>query len=736
MKILDIKQLSSKYGLGDDIIRSELLEILDEREGKSGKTYLFDESVNRIYVVSSEDIDFIDKGYGKYTLVSLSSHFGLSLESTFWVLQEIHKKELVDKKIYNYYTEVKEKPSVTAGFEPKEILVGQEAVFSVEILSPVEIRQPKLSIVQRDGIEFSEEIVLPPRLLKGKSVQKCKCTALHHGKSKVEVMLEGVVDGKKYGPEKVTDTVLIVRPLAPKLSAEVYPVESSAIYKQDFAFIVRIYNDAPGEARSIMVDGLQKHPQFDVLSGEEAGNLTPNGRIEHTITLRPRKSGAFPFKDLSLVYKDAEGKDYTTPISAFAVDVSTPKPLLQFRMKTPKGVRGGQEFPLGITLTNVGEGEGRNIRMLFPVDPKILVSGQPECEFSRLKPGDTEETELILRAPESGEFKISDFEVQLADIEGNSITQKCEGATVSIREGKEIVVGATDTPSPLLRHGISTAERLVKILRGSELLADAVKIGIKVENISGFTVSDVSIKLDVPKALRLDNPKSSLVELGALKPNEAQAANYWLKSRDICFTGPISGTVTFYDHGGTPFMVPIPPVDIAMVCPNFTQENVDKDMVLSKLREGALESSSVCFDFVGKPEALFKIAENRVKHLIEVERDECYIEGTYVGHGCYAGQTKYKHKLVATTIDVSGSENQAVLTLTIYSEDPTIIPGYFTEVKQIVEKHVRLGEEKVREALNQCACCHGELPIKKCDEKGIVKCPSCGKPNTVPKWMR
>jgi hypothetical protein len=166
------------------------------------------------------------------------------------------------------------------------------------------------------------------------------------------------------------------------------------------------------------------------------------------------------------------------------------------------------------------------------------------------------------------------------------------------------------------------------------------------------------------------------------------------------------------------------------------KDDAEKEIVLNLIRKGALLSRKVSFEFQGKPEIAFKIAENRVSFLGQIERNERYIEGTFVAHCFHFGHSREGEGHFATAIDVSGFENLGSLTISIYSEDPTIFEVYFAAIRQDVEKHVRLSEESVQGALNRCVYCGADLPIEKCSKKGIVTCGNCSKPNLVPTPLR
>lgn len=129
------------------------------------------------------------------------------------------------------------------------------------------------------------------------------------------------------------------------------------------------------------------------------------------------------------------------------------------------------------------------------------------------------------------------------------------------------------------------------------------------------------------------------------------------------------------------------------------------------------------------------MAENRVRHLKLIERDEKVIDGIYCGYCCYFGNAKYGGYYFATTFVVSGSETQGRLTLTVYSNHSDIFTGYFHEVLEEVRKHVET-TQGISVIIGKCPECGGELDPSKVDDKGVIKCDHCRSLNVIPPWMR
>ena len=87
------------------------------------------------------------------------------------------------------------------------------------------------------------------------------------------------------------------------------------------------------------------------------------------------------------------------------------------------------------------------------------------------------------------------------------------------------------------------------IKRGYETAGQYLKVGIKVENHAQTTITDVSVKIDVPAALEKVNPKTGIIELGVIKPEGSQSANFQLQPIR-CVDDIITGIVMFHDAVG------------------------------------------------------------------------------------------------------------------------------------------------------------------------------------------
>ncbi len=110
------------------------------------------------------------------------------------------------------------------------------------------------------------------------------------------------------------------------------------------------------------------------------------------------------------------------------------------------------------------------------------------------------------------------------------------------------------------------------IKRGYSLTGDMFKFGVKVENNSNYKIIDVDVKLRVPEALTIINPKSSIFRIRSIDPNSAETATFLMRPIR-CISGFIKGTVEYEDPISNEInMIKMNPKEIQSICP-FVEPN-------------------------------------------------------------------------------------------------------------------------------------------------------------------
>lgn len=435
MKTVSIDQLSQEFNIDEKIIHKELLNVIKQLETKKvRKHFIVDEPNKKVFVIKYGDLQFIKDGLGKLSFNSLAEHFKLDLRTANWLLEKLLEDRKIEKEVLDYYGEVKNKPSVRVWFEPDKVSVGEDATLNIEISSPTQISKPRLSVSDTKVAELEYEPKMPSKILKGKRLEKFKYKAMKHGQQKIDIELEGIIDGMKYGPEKVATAAVQIKPLPPEIYVVTRRKKIPANYKKEETITLTISNEGAGEARNMQIRGLENYQELNLLSGTKVGNIAPHGKIEYPLNVLPQKSGKYTFDNIILAYEDVEGKEFEIAIPSFVVNVETLKPELKTEIRAPSFANSGQIFSLTVKITNIGRGEARNLSFEIPIDPKLIMSGILDCSLHRLISRATQEFTITLEAPKEGEIKIKDFDINFQDVEGNPMTEKCYEAIVPVHK--------------------------------------------------------------------------------------------------------------------------------------------------------------------------------------------------------------------------------------------------------------------------------------------------------------
>jgi tRNA A-37 threonylcarbamoyl transferase component Bud32 len=436
MKVLSIKKISEELGLEREIIEKEICSIIRSFRDKAHRFILGKGEEAKVIVVYDADIGFIERN-AKRGPAFLASHFGLNLETFLSILDELKLRGAIMEETYNKLMEAIETPATKVSLDPAEVIVGETTSLCVEILPPTTIENLKLSLSLPDNIEIVYEPKIPEKLLPSKipAIEKYVLKAKKHGKYKIGVSLQGLIDGWMYSAE-VGEVTLKVKPLPPEVEVDLTtPQELSAILNREFKIIFKIRNTGRGDAKNLRIVGISDYREFDVLSGETVGSLASGAILMHILRLIPKKSGMYKLDKLILSFEDVEGIQFMKVIPPITVNVEVLQPKLKIELIPPGRVKTGEIFPLIVKITNIGEGSAKNIEIDLPISPELIYSGQSSFRINILEARASYERELFLKAPNK-ELKIDDFVVKFQDEEGKELTEHCSGILIPVREEK------------------------------------------------------------------------------------------------------------------------------------------------------------------------------------------------------------------------------------------------------------------------------------------------------------
>ena len=231
-------------------------------------------------------------------------------------------------------------------------------------------------------------------------------------------------------------------------------------------------------------------------------------------------------------------------------------------------------------------------------------------------------------------------------------------------------------------------EEKVVVRRGKTMEGNAIKIGIKVKNDSTFTILDVKVTLDYPKAFKIEGG-SPTIELGNIRAEEYQSAIFHLVPTR-CVKGTISGHVTYEDNKGRTKVLTIEPVDVGSVCPFLEKARLSKKKFKKKI-EG-LSSNCKSITLETTPRTIFDAIKARFSSIYTVH-EEINPKGTRI-IGEYSGRGAYSKAFIGTCIEIVGNkdEEECNVDLTVYGEEEEMVMGLLSELVELIEREAEEDE--------------------------------------------
>ena len=458
MKIISIRELANELNIDETCIQGEIVEVINKLEN-SKTHYLLNTAEKRnsqIYVTNEDDVAFIESGNGTLCFMDLAVHFNVPTKNLNWLLSEMLKKGLIQQQTYEYYVDIKtiNKPSVKAQFEPAEVVVGDKVTLNIEVNSPCEILEPKLLIEQIKGLDVYEEPKLPNKFLKGKRLDKFQYETTSHGTPTPKIKLGGIIEGVEFGPDEVAAAHLTILPLSPDITVTSTQDCYDAVYQKPFRLSIDISNKGSGTAQNVELKGLDKHPEFEATEPTKIGNVAPHGIVKYRVGLKPKASGIHVVDDYSVYYEDLIGKPFSSSVPRFEVSVTTPQPKLKVEILAPDIVEPKRVFQITVQISNIGEGNARNIAFTFPIDQKNIQSGTVACSFARLRSNETENIPFRLQALDNNDFEIPDFNIAYSDEEEKALTDKIFGVVIPVEKIGEVALIQKKTQWPFKENSI------------------------------------------------------------------------------------------------------------------------------------------------------------------------------------------------------------------------------------------------------------------------------------------
>jgi len=278
----------------------------------------------------------------------------------------------------------------------------------------------------------------------------------------------------------------------------------------------------------------------------------------------------------------------------------------------------------------------------------------------------------------------------------------------------------------------------VHVKRGYERAGEWIKLGVKVVNNTEFIINKVNVQVDdFPSALQYEQTgKSPMMELQTINPGEFQSAIFRFKPTR-CVDGNLTGFVRYTDAKGKKHTLDIKPIEVKSVCPMLTGENVNYTEIVNRLMQETLTCNKLFIEFQGNVRGVYDVVQARLGRLILYDHDWHTSGSAYIGYLCYLGKTKFAKKYFAAEFLISGtSEDKGGITISVYSDEPAILTGFFHEIVTDLKNHITVLKETSDICGVGCGKCGGPLDITKVVEGGYVQCEHCDFWNRIPKWKR
>ena len=450
MKYIGAKQLSEELNLEENLFYDEFLKVVEEEaERNPDRFFLVHDEKKGVYIVDQGDLNIILDGFTeKLPFAQVTEGLDVDFEAMNWVLHELHERNAINEMTLNHYIELKEKPIFKIYYEPEQVSEGEEVSLVVELVTDKDVESPKFILKLPDDIELNFEPTLPDVISSGRRIDKYQLLGLRHGPKRIEVTFQGMIEGVQYEEELPVPPLKVIS-LPPELRVERVPRTSviSATYNQDVDIILRVSNVGRGAAQNVEVRGLNEHEEFRLLRGENVGIVSVKGRIDHPITIRPIRSGDLVLNDITIHYEDGDGNLLSTQLEPFTVRVSTLKPELKIDLDVAPMVESGEIFPLTLKVTNIGQGEARDIRFNIAVTPtEARMQGPVDYTRRRLNVSQSDENQFRIKAPDGGEVVFETTGITFNDEEGAEMNYKMPPLKIPVRKSVGAERMATNWP--------------------------------------------------------------------------------------------------------------------------------------------------------------------------------------------------------------------------------------------------------------------------------------------------
>lgn len=434
---MSVHELADELEIEGDVIYDLLLSVVDEEsKAHRNKHFILDKDTREVFVFTNYDVDFINNGLSnQLTFLQLADHFSLGSRRMNWVLEYLQDNSIIDSGVIEYFSKVKDKPTLRVRYEPEEINLGDDIFLVVVVSSDVDIVDPEIDVKTPPDIDLVYSPTLPEMLNAGEWVYRYQLGSYKYGTFTPEATFNGIIQEQVYS-ETIEIPELRIKSLPPDIYAERIPQtpEVYGKYNQDIDLVYRTTNRGKGEAQNAKITGL-KDSDVRVISGENIGIVNVKARNDHPVTVRPVRSGDILLDGMAIEYEDGDGNEYSFSLEPVTLKIQTPEPDLKMEFDSRPIVSANEPFSISLRLTNVGNGSAHNLRFRTKIEPANAALNVPsQSTVRQLATGRSRNWNYEIRAPSDGEIRIEVADISYENEEGKVFTEETPPLVISVQK--------------------------------------------------------------------------------------------------------------------------------------------------------------------------------------------------------------------------------------------------------------------------------------------------------------
>jgi len=275
---------------------------------------------------------------------------------------------------------------------------------------------------------------------------------------------------------------------------------------------------------------------------------------------------------------------------------------------------------------------------------------------------------------------------------------------------------------------IISAESGVKVLRGCEIVGGKFDYKVKVENNSGYVITNVTVSIVAYPLDCLELAGENVKTISRIEVGGFRSPQFTLYPSKDCVQGKIVATVSYIDFLDQLHTISVEPYLIRSVCDllqPLMKTSKDFDLILTSLEKTQQEQS---LDW--NAQVLFTKAEKILptKNFHVIDTEEHILAGEFIGTIRGYAEGKYTKNKVAVVIMITGPENgrHSIIKVEALGEDISMLPTTIDELADTMDSWV-------------CLRCGAPLDPEQVEEIGRrlpIRCKYCTHTLTIALYLQ